>query len=120
MKVGTRIPWKRKKNSKSRIETKHILKDTSGEAIPGRTMFVMGPSGCGKTSLLNKMSDRIQSRKDSILTGEIMINDKLPLNMVTFSKIGGYVMQDDHLFSFFTPKEALTFAARLKLYKVSK
>ena len=49
-----------------------------------------------------------------------MINDKLPLNIDTFSKIGGYVMQDDQLFSFFTPKEALTFAARLKLYKVSK
>ena len=29
-------------------------------------------------------------------------------------------MQDDVLFNFFTPKEALTFAARLKLKKSKK
>ena len=40
--------------------------------------------------------------------------------METFKKIGAYVMQDDHLFSFFTPKEALTFAARLKLHQIKK
>jgi ATP-binding cassette, subfamily G (WHITE), eye pigment precursor transporter len=40
--------------------------------------------------------------------------------MKTFSKVGAYVMQDDRLYSSFTPKEALTFAARLKLYHVDK
>jgi ABC-type multidrug transport system ATPase subunit len=32
-----------------------------------------------------------------------------------FGKVGAYVMQDDVLYSHFTPKEALRFAARLKL-----
>jgi ABC-type multidrug transport system ATPase subunit len=45
-----------------------------------------------------------------------MINDKEELNQTNFGKLGGYVMQDDILFAYFTPKEALTFAARLKLH----
>jgi ABC-type multidrug transport system ATPase subunit len=53
------------------------------------------------------------------LSGDIKLNDTIKLDITTFSKIGAYVMQDDHLFSFFTPKEALTFAARLKLHNVS-
>ena len=35
--------------------------------------------------------------------------------MALFARIGAYVMQDDVLFEYFTPKEAITFAARLKL-----
>ena len=32
-----------------------------------------------------------------------------------FGSVGGYVMQDDILFTHFSPREALRFAARLKL-----
>lgn len=80
----------------------------------------MGASGCGKTSLLNQMSDRIKKRKTVTLSGEFLINDQLALTMETFSKIGAYVMQDDHLYSAFTPKEALLFAAKLKLHHVEE
>lgn len=44
-----------------------------------------------------------------------MVNDQDKLGIQLFGKIGCYVMQDDILFDFFTPKDALTFAARLKL-----
>lgn len=44
-----------------------------------------------------------------------MINDDTPINQDNFGQIGAYVMQDDILFEHFTPREALTFAARLKL-----
>ena len=80
----------------------------------------MGASGCGKTSLLNAISDRIAKKRHAKLSGEIKLNDTIDLNYNTFSKIGSYVMQDDHLFSFFTPREALTFACRLKMHHITK
>ena len=42
------------------------------------------------------------------------MND-FPLNLGNFGKFGAYVMQDDVIFPYFTVKEALTFAARLRL-----
>jgi ATP-binding cassette, subfamily G (WHITE), eye pigment precursor transporter len=75
----------------------------------------MGASGAGKTSLLNVLSDRVSVKKGDSLTGEIKLNDRYELNQQTFGKFGNYVMQDDILFKYFTVKEALTFAARLKL-----
>ena len=80
----------------------------------------MGASGCGKTSLLNLLSDRIAKKSHSKIEGEIRANDTVELNYESFSKIGAYVMQDDHLFSFFTPREALTFACRLRLQHTTK
>ncbi len=75
----------------------------------------MGSSGAGKTSLLNILSDRISERNGSRAKGKVLINDNIELKGENFGRIAGYVMQDDVLFQYFTPKEALTFAARLKL-----
>ena len=75
----------------------------------------MGSSGAGKTSLLNILADRVSTRGNATLSGSITFNDVVPVNKDTFSRYGSYVMQDDVLFSHFTVREALTFAARLKL-----
>jgi ABC-type multidrug transport system ATPase subunit len=83
--------------------------------MPGTTTFIMGASGAGKTSLLNMLSDRISQTSGSKLSGDVFINDSEKLNQEVFGRIAGYVMQDDILFQYYTPKEALTFAARLKL-----
>ena len=79
----------------------------------------MGASGAGKTSLLNALSDRIEIRKGSTLTGDRLLNDKIPLTKKIFGRVASYVTQDDVLFAYFTVIEALTFAARLKL-QISK
>jgi ABC-type multidrug transport system ATPase subunit len=49
------------------------------------------------------------------VSGNIKINDQLKLTQEVFGSLAAYVMQDDVLFPYFTVKEALTFAARLRL-----
>jgi ABC-type multidrug transport system ATPase subunit len=75
----------------------------------------MGSSGAGKTSLLNALSDRIKQDQSKKLTGERVVNGSTPLTGELYGKFGGYVMQDDVIFEYFTVLEALTFAARLRL-----
>ena len=83
--------------------------------LPGQTHYIMGASGAGKTTLLNALSGRIKLNKQCRLTGDRTLNDVIPLDSRSFSKFGAYVMQDDMLFEYFTVKEALEFAAKLKL-----
>jgi ABC-type multidrug transport system ATPase subunit len=92
----------------------------SGFALPGEVLYIMGASGAGKTSLLNILSDRISSGKGSVVKGKIMINDKVELKGAAFGALASYIMQDDVLFKAFTPREAITFAARLKLTRMSE
>lgn len=93
-----------------------VVKNVTGYAPPGQTTFIMGASGAGKTSLLNILADRISTAIGNVtLSGNITFNEEIPVNKENFARYGGYVQQDDVLFSHFTVKEALTFAARLKL-----
>lgn len=75
----------------------------------------MGASGAGKTTLLNALSGRIRRGGGAKLTGTLTLNDVTPLDQMSFARLGAYVMQDDMLFEYFTVREALEFAARLKL-----
>ena len=63
-----------------KTETIQVLKDCTGYALPGQTLYIMGASGAGKTSLLNAIANRIAVKKGSSLTGDLMINDKYVLN----------------------------------------
>lgn len=80
----------------------------------------MGASGAGKTSLLNILSDRISGKSGGRIRGKVLINDSLELKGSTFGKVASYVMQDDVLLNVFTPREALAFAAKLKLNGISR
>jgi ABC-type multidrug transport system ATPase subunit len=75
----------------------------------------MGASGAGKTSLLNLLSDRINEKNGQKVSGKVTINDSVPCKQNIFGTLAAYVMQDDILYDSFSPREALTFAARLKL-----
>jgi ABC-type multidrug transport system fused ATPase/permease subunit len=103
------------KNKDATITKKKVLQDCSGYANPGQTLYIMGASGAGKTSLMNALTDRIAVNQDCLLSGDRLCNDTVPLSAKLFGSFGVYVMQDDIIFKSFTVKEALTFAARLRL-----
>lgn len=98
-----------------KVTRQKILKGVNGYAMPGQTLYIMGSSGAGKTSLLNMISDRISLRNGATSSGTVMINDKTKLTNSVFGNLAAYVMQDDILYQHFTPREALIFAAKLKL-----
>jgi ABC-type branched-subunit amino acid transport system ATPase component len=80
----------------------------------------MGASGAGKTSLLNILSDRISLKNGDILKNEIYLNDTVRVNDDNFGRVSAYVMQDDILYQHFTPREALSFAANMKISNLSE
>ena len=92
-----------------------IVDAATGVCLPGQTTFIMGASGAGKTSLLNILSDRVPIPPEGKLSGTILFNDAIPVNARSFARYAAYVQQDDILFARFTVREALRFAARLKL-----
>lgn len=104
------------KSGKTELKKSRILKNASGYVLPGQTLFIMGATGAGKTTLLNMISDRTCLSKGSTIRREVLINDAEPLDHTNFGSYAAYVMQDDILFNFFTCREALTFASRLKLH----
>ena len=112
-------PKERLGNPNGKTKQLKIVKKVSGFAAPGQATYIMGSSGAGKTSLLNILADRVTSATNTKLSGNILFNDEMAVNKESFQKYAAYVMQDDVLFATFTVREALTFAARLKL-KVSE
>lgn len=72
----------------------------------------MGPSGAGKTSLLNILAQRVRR-----FTGELIVNgksnDKLAIKRLTASI--AFVQQDDVLMGNLKVREALIYAALLRL-----
>jgi len=113
--VNVVLSEQERKATGKRVGKQKIVKGASGYAMPGTTLYIMGSSGAGKTSLLNMLSDRISLKNGATISGKVMINDSMELSQKNFGSIAAYVMQDDILFQSFTPREALTFAARLKL-----
>eukprot|EP00128_Syssomonas_multiformis_P012861 Colp12_sorted_trinity150504_noHs@14393 len=71
----------------------------------------MGSSGAGKTTLLDVLSGR---KNTGVIKGGIYVNGKLK-NDHTFRHIMGYVEQFDTLSPNDTAREAIEFAAALRL-----
>lgn len=84
----------------------------SGYVCPGEVLAIMGPSGAGKTSLLNILAQRVRR-----YTGSLVVNgkenDKTALKRLKTAV--AFVQQDDVLMGNLKVREALLYAAMLRL-----
>eukprot|EP00456_Euglypha_rotunda_P052471 TRINITY_DN4227_c1_g1_i14.p1 TRINITY_DN4227_c1_g1~~TRINITY_DN4227_c1_g1_i14.p1 ORF type:complete len:719 (+),score=105.36 TRINITY_DN4227_c1_g1_i14:239-2158(+) len=99
------------------FDPKTILHGIKGIFRPGRLTAIMGASGSGKTSVLNLVAGQLSSvPQGATLSGHIVVNgQELELRDPKLSKICGYVQQDDIIMDTMTVREAITFAALLRL-----
>ncbi|KAL4512261.1 hypothetical protein ABPG72_005263 [Tetrahymena utriculariae] len=93
---------------------KNIHKHLTGVMKSGEVTAILGPSGGGKTSLSNILSGKIVDGKNIQLTGKIMSTVR-PFQMKISQNLVEYVMQNDILLDFFTVRDAIQFAADLKI-----
>ncbi|KAI2474025.1 ATP binding cassette (ABC) transporter subfamily G member [Diabrotica virgifera virgifera] len=102
--------------TKFKKETKKILHGVSGQFKSGELSVIMGPSGAGKSTLLNVLAGYITKGS----TGTVKLNDVVRDQSPRYRKLSAYIPQDEELRMALTAKEAMTFAAHLKLgYRVS-
>lgn len=97
-------------------EDKVLLSNLWGEVPKKEITAIMGPSGSGKSSLLNILAGRQQTNSKLTVTADIHLdNFKVdPTNMKIRKQIA-FVAQDDSLPITSTPRECLTFSAKLRL-----
>ncbi|CAE8676936.1 unnamed protein product, partial [Polarella glacialis] len=97
------------------VHGKPILRHVTGMLEPGRLTGVIGPSGSGKTTLLNVLSGRQNPHANHIeLLGTISSFGRA-VDPAVFRRNIAYVMQEDSLLPFETPRECLRFSAYLRL-----
>jgi ABC transport system ATP-binding/permease protein len=89
------------------VEGKVILHPTSLNVAPGEFAALIGPSGSGKTTLVKCLAGVTQASRGLITIG----GDPLELRLTDV----GYVPQSDVVHDRLTVREALLYAARLRL-----
>ena len=91
-----------------------ILRGVTGELKAGRLTAIMGPSGAGKTSFLNVVSGKASAY--GIVGGQLLINGNVePDGISRYKRSVGFVPQEDTMLREMTPKEILTFSAKMRL-----
>ena len=104
--VGGGPAWLRRGAATERI----ILRDVSLSIYPREFVALVGGSGAGKSTLLNAMSGFAPA------DGRVLVNgDDLYDNFAAYRSILGYVPQDDIIHAQLPVRNALTYAARLRL-----
>merc|ERR1719461_13542 len=89
----------------------HLLKNLNGYVQPGDCIALMGPSGAGKSTLLDVLAGK---KNTGVITGTIKYNGKEGMPFY-FSRLAGYVEQFNSHMENLTVREALEFAAELRM-----
>jgi ABC-type multidrug transport system ATPase subunit len=95
-------------------DLRRILHDVTLKALPGDLVALMGPSGAGKTTLLSVLNGFVRPAEG----GSVRVNGRNIADAASFDALRGfvgYVPQDDLVHPELTVREAVTYAARLRL-----
>ena len=90
-------------------DSRRVLHDVSGQALPAELCACAGPSGSGKTSLFKLLAGR---RSPS--SGTVCVNGA-PLDASSFRRSSGFVTQSTVFLDTLTVRETITFTALLRL-----
>lgn len=102
--------WLRARGSRGSGDDKVILDGISGRVEPGQLLGVLGPSGAGKTTLIEVLANK---NKMGYTSGSVRFPSD-PSRERRTPRIG-FVPQQDVLPPMLTVREAILFAARLRL-----
>lgn len=118
--AGRSLVWDSLKVNVRKTKDKHIdiLKCLSGTAKPGDLTCIMGQSGSGKTSLLHTLAGRVSASRQYLVEGDIYLDGKkVDPSAPSLQNQIAYTEQSDSLLATATPREAIRFAARLRLHR---
>ncbi len=101
----------------TKTDPKKVLIDNISGTISGGFWAIMGSSGGGKTTLLSTLSLRIDTSKISV-HGNMHLNGRA-YNTKNLKAMSAYIMQDDLLHAELTVAEVISYAAKLRLPKMS-
>lgn len=109
------------KKGRGAVVQKQILDQVWGKAEAGTTTAIMGASGAGKTSLFQTLAGRVRSGGKLVVDAEHIYLGGTKINPLDreIQKQFAYVSQQDALHESSTPRESLTFSARLRLPKIT-
>mmetsp|Transcript_22804 Transcript_22804/g.55375 ORF Transcript_22804/g.55375 Transcript_22804/m.55375 type:complete len:628 (-) Transcript_22804:343-2226(-) len=89
---------------------RRILDHANGKMEKGKMSCIMGPSGSGKTTLMTTLAGRQSLPWHGVVTA-----DGEEIDPVDFRSNIAFVMQEEALYPTQTPREALTFSAKMRL-----
>ncbi|KAJ1509786.1 hypothetical protein HMI56_006633 [Coelomomyces lativittatus] len=95
------------------VATTSVLHQVHGYARPGQLTAIMGSSGAGKSTLLDLLAHREKS--GVVREGGILSFNGRQLPSETYSRVVGYVDQEDTLMSTLTVEETILYSALLRL-----
>lgn len=86
------------------------IRDVSASLAPGDVLGLLGPNGSGKSTTVKMLVGLLAPTSGEILYG----GQPATADLAAFKARIGYVPEEAHLYTFFTPPEYLEFVGRLR------